>query len=196
MHETTERLFRAAKALHRRTEPHQVAALMNISQQVLKNWESRGISDTGMLDAEERIGCSAIWIRTGRGDTCKGLLPHAREERATYHIQLDNKATYVIDGIRGFLHLGGFPPNCLGNTPTLKASLMTGTPPRHVQQCHNPRDTRRNVGRGRARNPTAHCRSVRHPSDRQNDRMDRPTGQPTLTARAIGKRAKVSFPLK
>lgn len=129
MHETTERLFRAAKALHRRTEPHQVAALMNISQQVLKNWESRGISDTGMLDAEERIGCSAIWIRTGRGDMCKGLLPHAREERATYHIQLDNKATYVIDGIRGFLHLGGFPPNCLGNTPTLKASLMTGTPP-------------------------------------------------------------------
>lgn len=129
MHEQTARLFAAAQKLHGLTEPHQLAKKMHVSQQTLKNWETRGMSDTGLLDAEEYLGCSAIWLRTGRGDMCKGLIHCVREERPAYDIPLEKKATYVIDGIRGLLHLGGYPADRLGTTPILRATLMQASKP-------------------------------------------------------------------
>lgn len=47
--------------------PAEVARLFNTSSQVLKNWETRGISKAGILRAQEVIGCRAEWLVTGSG---------------------------------------------------------------------------------------------------------------------------------
>lgn len=65
MHEQMKRLYLAAKILKGTDRPSDVAKLLNASQQTLKNWESRGISKGGMLDAQRAVGCSAIWLEFG-----------------------------------------------------------------------------------------------------------------------------------
>ncbi|MEM4988813.1 S24 family peptidase [Collimonas sp. H4R21] len=67
MHETSKRLYEAAAALRDVRDPSSVARLIGASPQTLKNWESRGVSNQGMFDAERVIGCRAAWIRTGEG---------------------------------------------------------------------------------------------------------------------------------
>lgn len=46
----------------------EVARLMDVSTQTLKNWESRGVSRDGMLRAERYIGCPSNWVQTGIGE--------------------------------------------------------------------------------------------------------------------------------
>jgi phage repressor protein C with HTH and peptisase S24 domain len=68
MHKTTERLYLAAKTLKNVTGQSAVARLLNTSPQTVKNWEARGVSKGGMVDAERAIGCRSSWIETGDGD--------------------------------------------------------------------------------------------------------------------------------
>lgn len=68
MHEQMERLYEAARALKGVDGQSAVARLLNQSPQTVKNWESRGVSKAGMILAQEVIGCSATWIKTGEGD--------------------------------------------------------------------------------------------------------------------------------
>lgn len=68
MHKTTERLYLAAKQLKKVTGQSAVARLLNTSPQTVKNWEARGVSKGGMVDAERAIGCRSSWIETGEGD--------------------------------------------------------------------------------------------------------------------------------
>lgn len=67
MNEQTERLYIAAKALRRVDGQSAVAKLLNVSPQTVNNWEDRGISNDGLLRAQEIIGCNAIWVRDGTG---------------------------------------------------------------------------------------------------------------------------------
>lgn len=67
MHETMKRLYKAAADLRGWEGQSEVARHLNASPQTLNNWESRGMSKGGMLTAQERIGCSAVWLETGRG---------------------------------------------------------------------------------------------------------------------------------
>ena len=62
MHETYERLMLAAKEMRDVSMPAAVARLLNTSQQVLKNWEKRGLSEGGALVAQRVIGCDANWL--------------------------------------------------------------------------------------------------------------------------------------
>lgn len=66
MHETMVRLYEAAKALKGLNSPTDVAKALNQSQQTVNNWERRGMSQGGMLKAQEFIGCSATWLLTGQ----------------------------------------------------------------------------------------------------------------------------------
>lgn len=68
MHETMKRLYAAAELLKQVTGQSAVARLLNASPQTVKNWEARGVSKQGMLDAEQLIGCRSSWVRTGDGD--------------------------------------------------------------------------------------------------------------------------------
>lgn len=63
-----ERLYQAAKQLKGIEGQSAVARLLNTSPQTVKNWESRGISQQGILDASAKIGCSPLWLKSGDGD--------------------------------------------------------------------------------------------------------------------------------
>lgn len=65
MHETMIRLYEAARLMRDLETQTDVALAMEQSPQTLSNWERRGMSKGGMLIAEEKLGCSAQWIRTG-----------------------------------------------------------------------------------------------------------------------------------
>lgn len=47
--------------------PADLSRKMNKSLQVLKNWEGRGISKEGLLDAQSFFGVRAEWLKSGQG---------------------------------------------------------------------------------------------------------------------------------
>lgn len=67
MHPTTQRLYEACKEMEETTKQADVARLLGVSSQTLANWEDRGMSKTGMIDAQSKIGVSIEWLKTGRG---------------------------------------------------------------------------------------------------------------------------------
>lgn len=67
MHPTMQRLYQAAAELRQITSQSELANLLNVSPQSVNNWEVRGISNAGLLDAQEKVGCSATWLRNGTG---------------------------------------------------------------------------------------------------------------------------------
>lgn len=79
MHETMQRLYQAADELRDWRGQSEVARRLNLSPQVLANWEKRGMSKGGMLTAQEKIGVSAVWLETGTGDMT-GTAPLAQAE--------------------------------------------------------------------------------------------------------------------
>lgn len=68
MNETTQRLFQAAKDLKNINLPSELARFLNVSQQVIKNWETRGVSAKMIPEVSERLGISERWLRTGEGE--------------------------------------------------------------------------------------------------------------------------------
>ena len=68
MHPSLARLYEAAKSV---TPPvsgkSAVAAWLNVSPQLVNNWENRGVSRAGAMAAQEKTGYSATWIRDGLG---------------------------------------------------------------------------------------------------------------------------------
>ena len=67
MHETAARLYEAAEQLQNTVGQSAVARLLNESPQVVKNWETRGVSKAGAIKAQSVIGCSVTWLATGAG---------------------------------------------------------------------------------------------------------------------------------
>lgn len=100
MHKQTERLYEAAKALKKVTGLTDVSALLDISPQTLKNWESRGISAAGLVDAATTLGCSVQWLRDGVGAM---LIGYRTEESpkayASENIPFTNKM-YSVKNLR------------------------------------------------------------------------------------------------
>lgn len=68
MDKQMERLYQAAKALKNINSQAGIARALNASSQTVKNWESRGISKQGLLDAQKYFGVSAQWLESGEGD--------------------------------------------------------------------------------------------------------------------------------
>lgn len=68
MHDTMKRLYQAAEELRGWRGQAEIAHYLNASPQTLNNWESRGMSKDGMLTAQEKIGCSALWLKDGKGE--------------------------------------------------------------------------------------------------------------------------------
>lgn len=74
------RLYQAAKELKNVEGQTEVARMFDALPQTLNNWESRGISNEGLLKAQEIIGCDAIWIRDGVGQMTKGAVATATSD--------------------------------------------------------------------------------------------------------------------
>lgn len=65
IHQSTQRLYQAARDLRDVTGQSAVARLLGATPQVVKNWEARGISSDGALLAQKIIGCNANWLLEG-----------------------------------------------------------------------------------------------------------------------------------
>jgi hypothetical protein len=65
IHPSTQRLYQAAKDLRDVTGLSAVARLLGATPQIVKNWESRGVSSDGALLAQKLIGCNANWLLEG-----------------------------------------------------------------------------------------------------------------------------------
>lgn len=71
IHDTMKRLYQAAKeikGIEARGAQSEIARLFNSSPQTLKNWESRGMSKQGMIDAAKALGVSLKWLEDGQGE--------------------------------------------------------------------------------------------------------------------------------
>ena len=62
------RLYEAAEALRGLKGQSEVARALNASPQTINNWEARGMSKAGMLNAQAVLGCSANWLASGEGE--------------------------------------------------------------------------------------------------------------------------------
>lgn len=83
MHATMARLYEAMRTLRKLDEtptPTDVAKALNQSQQTINNWERRGMSRPGMIEAQKIIGCSATWLQTGKGSMAYEPPPQAASE--------------------------------------------------------------------------------------------------------------------
>lgn len=67
-----KRLYEAAEALRGLKGQSEVARALNASPQTINNWEARGMSKAGMLNAQSVIGCSATWLASGEGQMTLG----------------------------------------------------------------------------------------------------------------------------
>jgi hypothetical protein len=67
-----KRLYEAAKALKDVTGVAAVAKVLDSSPQTLNNWRDRPISAEGLIAAQEKIGCDALWLRDGIGEMTRG----------------------------------------------------------------------------------------------------------------------------
>jgi hypothetical protein len=70
MHETMTRLYEAAKQLQVKPAiegQSDLARALNVSPQVINNWEERGISRDGAITAQQLLGINAVWIRKNEG---------------------------------------------------------------------------------------------------------------------------------
>ncbi|WP_454862496.1 LexA family transcriptional regulator [Paraburkholderia fungorum] len=96
IHETTARLFEAAKLLKGAEGPSDVARLLGVSPQKVTNWKSRGVSTEGMLDAERLIGCRATWLQTGEGNMIDAPAQHVFPE---HHAPITEETPRLIDSL-------------------------------------------------------------------------------------------------
>jgi phage repressor protein C with HTH and peptisase S24 domain len=67
MHDQMKRLYEAAEKLKGIVGQSEVARALNASPQTINNWEARGMSKAGMLNAQKVFGCSANWLSSGDG---------------------------------------------------------------------------------------------------------------------------------
>ncbi|WP_155628144.1 hypothetical protein [Burkholderia territorii] len=94
LHETTERLYVAAKELRGVEGPANVARLLNESPQLINNWERRGMSAGGMIHAASVIGCRADWLKTGVGRMAdEGITKETLHSSNIYTGQHDERHT-------------------------------------------------------------------------------------------------------
>lgn len=97
MHETMVRLYQAAKELNGidgRGAKSEIAQLFGVSPQQIKNWERRGISNRGMIDASKILGISASWLKTGQGDI-RDIQPYSLERLDIYMDTLQERLIHA-----------------------------------------------------------------------------------------------------
>lgn len=97
MNEDYLRLLESARELRDWITPAEVARGLTaggftVSDQIMTNWKSRGISASGILDASRIIGCRPEFIRSGQ-------MPMKDEARNTKLSDLAYRAAEIIDSL-------------------------------------------------------------------------------------------------
>lgn len=92
MHQTMERLYLAAKELKKTVGQSAVAALIGESPQTLNNWESRGISSKGAINACAIIGCNVLWVKSNVGQ-----MADDKDSVATHQPNVSESTPYTVN---------------------------------------------------------------------------------------------------
>jgi Bacteriophage CI repressor helix-turn-helix domain. len=71
MESSYTRLLIAARELGKGKNAAEVARLLEVSDQTIQNWKTRGVPDSKLVMIEERIGASPKWLATGQGEMVK-----------------------------------------------------------------------------------------------------------------------------
>ena len=82
---TYTRLLQAAKILKQAERAAAVARLLNISEQLLTNWKSRGIPAEKITIIAKTLGCRPYWLEDGEGEMLENK-NHVNQEHANYEI--------------------------------------------------------------------------------------------------------------
>ncbi|MDR1310328.1 MAG: hypothetical protein LBK01_00395 [Burkholderiaceae bacterium] len=114
IHPQMTRLYHAAQTLKGIATPSRLARALQQSPQTLKNWESRGISKSGLLLAPKVVGCRYEWLAEGVGymrdsfslaETAPGAMRIAavtdEDERAEL-VRIRKVRIHLSAGISGF----------------------------------------------------------------------------------------------
>ena len=102
MHESTERLYLAAKDLAGTEGQSAVARLLNMAPQRVHNWETRGVSLDGAIAAERAFGASPVWILEGIGDMARSapvLVAHEPAPTALLPVSLQRALPIVLAAV-------------------------------------------------------------------------------------------------
>lgn len=125
MHETTQRLYQYATEKLGISEPGRLAARLNVSNQTIGNWVSRGMSHKAMLEAEKKIGVSARWLAEGGESTPDPLA--VEEPTAPYSALPVNACTeQLMMCIEGALGAVGLQLETLGTRESLFNKISLG----------------------------------------------------------------------
>ena len=81
MHAQMKRLYEAANKRHELVGQSAVATFLNMSPQVLNNWEARGMSKKGILQACQLLNVSALWLAEGVGEMDYGKPSPSTEQK-------------------------------------------------------------------------------------------------------------------
>lgn len=123
MHESMARLYQAARQLRGIEGQTRLADALNESPQTVNNWENRGISAIGALEAQREFGLDATWVLTGEGHMTLGL-PVSAEVRDRV-AELDAASLQRLENvIRAHIGLPVLNPD----TSTPAAPRLRGTP--------------------------------------------------------------------
>jgi hypothetical protein len=92
----------------------------------LHRWLSGGqnMHEDSARTIEEKLGLESGWF-----DEESDVAQSSPVTLADKLLSPDDKATYVIDGMRALLALAGLPINCLGSSVALRRTLIEGTTP-------------------------------------------------------------------
>jgi SOS-response transcriptional repressor LexA len=106
MHEKTRRLYDACQTLKGITGQSNIARLFNVTPQVVKNWEDRGLASGAMVQAELLVGCLAHWLETGEGSMTYAELDFTQRLQATVPTLTWESATHWQDAINSLERIG------------------------------------------------------------------------------------------
>lgn len=87
MHATMDRLYLAARIIKGIEGPAELGRLLNQSPQTITNWQSRGMSKSGMIASQAALGVSVTWLETGKGDMVPGGLPETSPVQAAQEME-------------------------------------------------------------------------------------------------------------
>lgn len=108
MKEDAKRLYEAALELKGIAGQSDLARALGESPQTVKNWESRGVSKKGLLNAQRILGCSADWLEMGLGPM---VAVGSKEPRASYAVAKPGVIEIPLMNAAGSMGLGRPAPD-------------------------------------------------------------------------------------
>lgn len=127
MHPSMTRLFEAIALKEGAIQtPSELARLLNTSPQRIKNWQDRGISQQGALDAQAKLGISATYVVEGKGETFLfDAEPAAREPDPSQSERQDWVTIgHAVEVLRRYLAIVGRHPKWVANPELLEMAFM------------------------------------------------------------------------